>query len=53
MGTLQEAAGGMAERVMSEDDAVISKGLRVARDRMSAASCALEIIYDVQRSIII
>lgn len=38
MGTLQEAAGGMAERVMDGEDAVISKGLGVARDRISAAS---------------
>lgn len=38
MGTLQEAAGGTAERVMGGDDAVIAKGLRVARDKISAAS---------------
>lgn len=38
MGTFQEAAGGTAERVMDGDDAVISKGLRVALDRISAAS---------------
>lgn len=38
MGTLQEAAGGTAERVMDGEEAVISKGLGVARDRMSAAS---------------
>lgn len=38
MGTLQEAAGGTAERVMGGADAVISRGLRVARERISAAS---------------
>lgn len=38
MGTLQEAAGGTAESVTGGDDAVISRGLRVALDKMSAAS---------------
>lgn len=38
MGMLQDAAEGTAERVMGGDDAVISKGLRVALDKISAAS---------------
>lgn len=49
MGTLQEAAGGTAERVMGGDDAVISKGLIVTRDKISAASYTYKNIQERHR----